>query len=274
MSLESLYRITPGGSLPIVVQTVTIDDITRQLPTGFYTTFRTFGNRKRAIGLKAHLNRLYKPAADQNIHPAVQPAELTFQLRKILQDQRNEVRVRLILTHQGDMYIVLSPLQQLSPEVYQRGVSVITTDVQREKPRIKSTSFITSSQDTREHLHENKIFEALLKQEDFILEGMTSNFFYIHNGILGTARYKILLGVTRKTVLRLARGRGLEILYRPLSQEQIPIISEAFITSSSRGIVPISKIDNEPVGEGVPGPMTRLLTMAYNEYVMQHAELI
>jgi len=103
---------------------------------------------------------------------------------------------------------------------------------------------------------------------------MTSNFFYTKDGKLGTARKNILLGVTRRTVLRVARRISLDILYRPLRREQIPTLSEAFITSSSRGIVPVVRIDEVPVGEGIPGLFTKNLMNGYADYVKQHAEKI
>jgi branched-subunit amino acid aminotransferase/4-amino-4-deoxychorismate lyase len=83
-----------------------------------------------------------------------------------------------------------------------------------------------------------------------------------------------LLGVTRRTVLRVARGSGLEIVYRPLKREQVPALDEAFLTSSSRGIVPIIEIDDFTVGEGIPEPITKRLIKAYSEYVLQAAEKI
>ena len=70
-----------------------------------------------------------------------------------------------------------------------------------------------------------------------------------------TAQKGILLGVTRRAVLRIARGQGMSIEYRsPLINEQF---DEAFLTSSSRGVVPIVKIDGKPVGRGKPGAGVR-----------------
>ena len=91
---------------------------------------------------------------------------------------------------------------------------------------------------------------------------------------MGTAQKDILLGVTRRTVLRVARGSGLDIVYRPLKRKQIPTLSEAFLTSSSRGIVPIIQIDDVMVGEGNPGPITKTLMENYKIFVMRTAERI
>lgn len=263
-----------GEKKIILPQMSTLDVITRQLPSGYYSTFRTFDEGKRVLGLQAHLRRLYKPAAVQNIRVTVDADKLRQHLRDLLLDRRNEARVRVIMTEEGQVYIAIEALKLLPPEIYLHGVKTVTTDVRRESPRLKSTAFISASQSKRTELSRSNIFEAFLVRNGFILEGMTSNFFYIKGGVLGTARKNILLGVTRRTVLRVARGSGLNIDYRPLKREQTPALSEAFLTSSSRGIVPIIQIDDKVVGEGVPGSVTRNLIDGYRTYVKQHAESI
>ena len=270
----SAYRITPAGSLPLSTQATSLDELTRQLPPGFYTTFRTFDDRQRVLGLKVHLRRLYQPAAAKSIQPAVSDSDLRAQLATILRGNSGEIRVRLIMTTQGAIYCLLSTLVSPPPEIYEKGVKVTTVDIQRESPRVKSTGFITVSQDAREQIARDAIFEALLMQNGRILEGMTSNFFYVKDDVLGTARDKILLGVTRRTVLHIARRSGVGVVCSPLKWEQISALSEAFITSSSRGIVPIVQINDMPVGEGIPGIVTKKLADAYLEYVTHHAEII
>lgn len=107
-----------------------------------------------------------------------------------------------------------------------------------------------------------------------ILEGLTSNFYSVRAGKLITARNGILLGVTRRTVLRVARLNGIGIEYRSLRVDELPLIDEAFITSSSRGVVPVVEINGQPVGAGQVGDIGRLLRRAYDEYVLRKAERI
>ena len=177
-------------------------------------------------------------------------------------------------THGREFYISIEPLKVLPPEIYEKGVRVETTTLRRNDPRVKSTDFIAASTDERKHIAKEGIFEALLVKNGRILEGMTSNFFYVAQGILCTAQRDILLGVTRTMVIRAARGRGVEVRYRALKLDQLSLVKEAFITSSSRGIVPVVQIDDARVGQGRVGEMTKMLMNAYDEYVMLHAELI
>jgi branched-chain amino acid aminotransferase len=246
-----------------------LDAITRQLPDGFYSTFRTFDNCTRVIGLAAHLRRL----------PDVDASSLRRQLIPLLELYRpGEARVRVTLTKPGGLYISIEPLKLLPREVYENGVRAETTDVHRDDPRTKSTAFIAKSEDERRHIAQAGIFEALLVKNGRILEGMTSNFFYVAQvgnlRYVGTARNDILLGVTRTMVIRAARGRGVDVRYRPLKLDQLPAVKEAFITSSSRGIVPVIQIDEVKVGQGRVGSTTKLLMTAYEEYVLKHAEKI
>jgi branched-chain amino acid aminotransferase len=251
-----------------------LDAITRQLPQGFYTTFRTYDGGKRVLGLRAHLQRLYGPAADLGIRASVSASQLRRELAGILRAFPGEARVRLQMDFEGRLILAVEPLKPVPEEVYSRGVKVVTTGVERRNPRLKSTAFISASQSARDKILADQAYEGLLVRNGSILEGMTSNFFYVKNGILGTARRGILLGVTRRTVLRVARGRGLEIVYKPLKVGQVQAIDEAFLTSSSRGIVPVVQVDGVTVGEGRPGPATQRLMKVYDAYVLRTAEVI
>ena len=287
MHMINLYQLDKTHCIPLSLPDMaSLDAITRQLPDGYYSTFRTYDSCTRVIGLSAHLRRL----------PNVDASSLRRNLLQLLEPFRpDEARVRIMETKQGQFYISIEPLKLLPREVYENGVRVETTDIQRGNPRAKSTAFIGASAAERKHLAKEGIFEALLVKNGKILEGMTSNFFYILNpalenagyanenmrsrrsltpSVLCTARNDILLGITRTMVIRAARGSGVEVSYSPLKLNQLPAVKEAFITSSSRGVVPVIQIDEVKVGQGSPGKITQLLMQAYVEYVMKHAEKI
>jgi branched-chain amino acid aminotransferase len=118
---------------------------------------------------------------------------------------------------------------------------------------------------------------------------MTSNFYAIKCSVIArragslpkqspleatliTAQKGILLGVTRRAVLRLARGEGMSIRVAYRAPKVGEKFDEAFLTSSSRGIVPVVSIDQSPVGEGKVGDWTKRLMKAYGEYVKRKAE--
>ncbi|HEY3474815.1 MAG TPA: aminotransferase class IV, partial [Anaerolineales bacterium] len=228
------------------------------------------------LGLTAHLQRLYEPV----LSPEVDDSFLRRQLFALLEPFRpGETRVRAMMTRHGQVYLAIMPLSSLPREVYQTGVRVETTDLHRESPHLKSTAFIAASDSERKHIAQEGVFEALLVQDGIILEGMTSNFFCVvgRDGILPsirTARDDILLGVTRQTIIDIAQRSGLNVEYEPLEMDQLDGVSEAFITSSSRGIVPVVQIDEVTIGQGRPGPVTKQLSAGYEAYVLEQAEKI
>jgi branched-subunit amino acid aminotransferase/4-amino-4-deoxychorismate lyase len=302
------WRITPTQNLKLETDASTLDDVTRHLPEGYYSTFRTFDAGTRVLGLAAHLRRLYEPVRT----PEVDEQTLRRGLRRLLESYRpNEARVRAVMTRQGQVYLVIASLVLLPTEIYEKGVRVETTALRRQDPRLKSTSFIGRSHSERKHIAQEGIFEALLVKEGKILEGMTSNFFYVKypraerastsgrralpsahytcpggrcQGSPGAFRERevalytvhddILLGVTRATVIAIAQGRGMDVKNQPLLLDQLTEIDEAFITSSSRGIVPVVEIDHITIGQGSPGPVTQDLMAVYESYVTQNAEKI
>lgn len=266
------YQLTPNGQNEITLDAKTLDEASRILPQGLYTTFRTYANGSRVLGLQAHLDRLYQPAARQNITPALSEAELRQVLSDLCAKTNGESRLRLTMdgTDQpGALFLSIQPFTPLKPETYLDGVRVVTAPSARKTPRLKTTAFIEASADLR-RLVEKDVFEVLLCRDGNVLEGMTSNFYVIQAGTLITSRYGILLGVTRRTVIRLARGVGLDVEYRAPDVDES--FSEAFLTSSSRGVVPIVSIDGKPVGQGSPGKWTKQLIVAYNTYVEKSAQ--
>jgi branched-subunit amino acid aminotransferase/4-amino-4-deoxychorismate lyase len=267
------FKITMDGNFPLSSQSGTLDEVTRELPQGFYTTFSTLSGGEKVLGLRAHLQRLYAPAAEMGLVPSV--GESTLRLRvagMVKMNLPQESRVRLILTKDdGTVYIGIQPFTPIPESVYRDGVHVITSSVSRSDPRIKGTDFIMKSVEQRK-LVRGDVFEILLTHDGKILEGMTSNFYAIEGKMLVTARSGILLGVTRRAVLRIARDEGMSIEYR--SPKVGGEFDEAFLTSSSRGVVPIVSIDQNPVGQGKVGKWAATLSKAYQAYVEKKSERI
>jgi len=267
------FQITSSKIIPFHTDASTLDEMTRELPQGFYTTFNTLSQGTKVLGLHAHLQRLYAPAMEQGIDPSVDEPTLRTRIAELgaLYLPR-ESRLRLILIKEsGRIYIGTQPFEPPSKSVYAAGVKVITSESIRESPRVKDTGFISSSVAQRK-LVGRDVFEVLLTKEGQIFEGMTSNFYAIKGRALVTAQKGILLGVTRRVVLRLARGQGMSIEYRAPHINEI--FDEAFITSSSRGVVPVIFINEIPVGEGRVGRWAKTLSRAYQAYVEKRSEKI
>jgi hypothetical protein len=155
------WKITKGRAEEIhFPDSASLDAITRQLPDGYYSTFRTYDACTRVIGLKAHIQRL--PGADAS--------SLRRHLIQLLEPyQRDEARVRIMETRQGRFYISIEPLKRLPAEVYEKGVRVETVEIRRANPRVKSTAFIGASDEERKKIAKTGVFEALLVKTGRIL---------------------------------------------------------------------------------------------------------
>ena len=254
-----------------------MDAISCQLPGGFYTTFRTYEGGRCVIGLTAHLDRLYAPAAELGLQPSRTRGELRHELDRLLASYRPaEARIRISLEEAaGRIFVTIKELTLPPLQAYEQGVRVVTTRATRESPLLKRTAFISKSQSERAALSRTPAFEGLIVQRGRILEGMTSNFFYVQGNTLGTAGRGVLRGVTRAEVLRLAREElSISVRYRALRVGELAYIQEAFISSSSRGIVPVVQVDEVPIGSSHPGVLTVRLMQAYKRGVLRQAETI
>jgi branched-chain amino acid aminotransferase len=271
-----VFKITRSGTEQLDFNLPDFDSITTALPAGLYTTFRTYAGRTKVIGLRAHLDRLYLPARVHGIAPAIRrPSAFREVLAELLGPMESpEARVRLILdtsAEPGIMYVLLQAMQPLPPEIYLHGVRAEISRSSREKPALKQTAFISESAFDRTRLS-SEVFEVLLTSKGRILEGMTSNFFYVRDGALCTAGRGVLIGVTRQMVLALAKQQGIKICFKAIALSELSLIEESFITSSSRGIVPVVQIGEQPIADGHVGETTRRLMRRYEQQILSMAE--
>lgn len=111
--------------------------------------------------------------------------------------------------------------------------------------------------------------EALmLDHEGFAAEGTGENLFIVRNGRLYTPEVTSALeGITRDTIMTIAREQGLEVVEKRISRDEVYIADEAFFTGSAAEVTPIRELDGRIIGEGSRGPITRKLQALYFDYV-------
>jgi len=151
-------------------------------------------------------------------------------------------------------------------ENYTQGLKITTMKYERFLPRIKSTSYmaaIVGSRDAKAKGAHDALF--ITTDGKHILEGTTQNFFGVMDNKLYTAKDGMLEGITRKVVLQLAEAEGIPAVVDVLPTEMIPRFQEAFITSTTREITPIVKVDDLVIGDGSPGPITKRLMAAFKK---------
>ena len=122
------------------------DSITKQLPSGLYTTFRTFAQHTKVIGLSVHLARLYQPAKAQGLVIVRTQRKLRQILAQLLNSMgTDEARLRIVLdttSEPGTLYVMMQVFQVLPEKLYHEGPCVALSARSREEPKLKKTQFI------------------------------------------------------------------------------------------------------------------------------------
>ena len=241
-------------------------------PNGVYCVFATW-HGLRVVCLTRHLDRLEDSAARAGFSLKLDRDHLREHLRGMIRDSGfNEVRIRISAAPGSPFLMVSIEPYDGPPEVLRRsGVHCATVPhAPRKNPEAKQTRWLleragleTGSADVYEQL--------LVDEAGRILEGASSNFYVVcadpdgepGSMILQTADTGILPGISRAIVMNVAPEILKVRLEPPLISEREAFV-ESFLTSASRGVVPVVAIDDQPVGSGRPGPVTARLTESYD----------
>lgn len=253
-----------------------LDESSKMLPGGGYTTFRTF-HSNRIMRFESHIARLEETArlaGKPVILPAAAVRAALHTVVAFFPSHEKRIRITLDLEQEvGSLYIAVEELSVPAAADYANGVRTVTRQAHRENPKAKLTNFINTAGSIRKDLPQG-INEALMVADGSILEGLTSNFFAIIDGRLWTAEEGVLSGLTRALVLEEAAAAGLVVHLNPVPIASLPLVQEAFITSASRAVLPVIQIDDLVIGSGQPGPVTLDLMARYQARIEAETEAI
>jgi branched-chain amino acid aminotransferase len=241
-----------------------------ELPQGAYTTLRTYGGRG-VVRLDQHRRRLEESVALQGRPAAIDPAALRRAVRRALDDGAHpQSRLRLTFAPPR-LFVAIEPFHPLPERLYEEGVACVTLVLRRETPHAKDTRFIATAQGAYDRLPKGAEEGLILGEDGAILEGLSSNFFGVVDGALRTEEDRALGGVTRSLVLEVAEGVT-PVERQAVRVEERPRLHEAFLTSVSREVLPIVRIDGLPVGDGRVGQKTRAIMSGFAELVRRELE--
>jgi len=152
------------------------------------------------------------------------------------------------------------------------GITVITVpDIRWKRRDIKTVGLLPASMAKQAALDAGAN-DAWFVEDGFVNEGSSNNAFIVtHDGKIVTRHLgtEILHGITRKSVMELAKRENLEIEERPFTPEEAAEAREAFSTSASAFVMPVVKIDGHVLGNGVPGPVSEKMRKLYVEMAMK-----
>ena len=267
--------LTPNGLEAAPYTAESLLDAARHEPAeGVYTITNTF-ERTKVLKIDAHLNRLEDSARREGIPLALDRPRLRAALRQLIEEaDYGDVRFRVTVPRADPSRLILScePFHRLPASVYEQGVRVVLIHgAARHNPAAKTSGWMVDRQAIEAALPEGVFTGILVGEHGELLEGLSSNFYAILDGELWTAGGGVLPGIAQQIVLEAAPGVLPVRREAPLAAD-LPRLAEAFLTSASRGIVPIVQIDDAVLGDGQPGPLTRDLRERYLAWAAVHME--
>jgi branched-chain amino acid aminotransferase len=284
VSAISLWKIDANSENCTPIQLVdegalkTLDDLSKALPGGVYTTLRTY-HHYEVLQFEKHITRLEESARLINKPLSLNRVLMKQVIRGIIDDiSFHEIRIRITVDLEeelGAVYISTEKLTTPSKEMYVKGVKAVTYPDHRNNPKAKLTRHLAVASKIRKHLETNGINEILfIDDSGLILEGLSSNFFAIRENTIFTRSEGVLLGTIRGAALDIIGELGWPVNFEGLSKFELASIEETFITSTSRGVLPIVEIDQQVIGAGTPGPLTKILMEKYEDWIEKNLEAI
>lgn len=284
-----------GEILPIGEAKISVMDHGFLYGDSVFETFRTYYGYP--FLLRNHLDRLFQSAAGLHLKPfmsknniaaEVLRTAVTFWKRYSMCD----LYIRVILSRGfGDIgfdpslcprptqIIIVKKFTPLSKLTYERGVSLALVSTLRNHPKaidpnIKSGNYLNNILAYME-AKKQRAFDALMQNNHgYLAEGTTCNVFLVSNEVLYTPSVEcgLLKGLTRSLVLDIAKNHGIKSKTTKIKTKHLFLAEECFVSSSLKGILPVSHCNSRQIGTGKPGPVTRKLMYLFENAVKHSIE--
>jgi branched-chain amino acid aminotransferase len=279
---DFIYYVN-GRFLPAAEAAVSASDLGLVRGYGVFDVLRTY--HRAPFALRRHLERLQR-SAEQIDLPL--PATLDGLEQLVVEClERNaeiepqlDVTIRIIVTGgvssgfmlpeaEPGLIMILAPVRAVPAQHYRDGAALITVDIPRFMPAVKSINYVPAILGQKQARAAGAVEALYCTAEGVISECTTSNFFVVRDGQLITPDQDVLEGITRNVALELAADLG-DVLLRPILRTELAAVDEAFITSTTKEIMPIVRIDNIRIGSGRPGPYTQRLAELFRSTIQTY----
>ena len=256
---------------------------------GVYETLRTYNGQPFLFD--RHMRRLRKSADMLALPVPLTNAEIDARFRETVKaaglgdSPSREAYIRLLVTRgvgelsydptacpTPSIVVIVKPHVSPPTDVFERGVTVALVDIVRNHPGsvnpiIKSNNLLNNALAMQEAFRRGA-FEGLMRNyRGELAECTQSNFFVVKNGAALTPPVDagLLPGITREFLFEIGTEAGIPVREAVLKDLDLFGADEAFLTSSTREVVPIVQVDDRRIGTGVPGPVTRTLLHTYRQ---------
>jgi branched-chain amino acid aminotransferase len=248
--------------------------------------------RGKIFECDAHLRRLFDSARGIRLTPPRTPQQFKAAMEETVKiNNFSDCYIRLVITR-GVGYLGLNPnkcpnpsviiiadtIELYPPEMYEKGMFIITSSVLRThpnslSPRIKSLNYLNNILAKIEAVDAGVPEAVMLNQDGNVAECTGDNIFIVRNGQIQTPTTAdgILEGVTRQVMIDLCKKLSIPCVEKTLQRHDLYVAEECFLTGTAAEVVPVTQIDGRPIGAGTPGPLTRKLMDAFRKLVRGEA---
>jgi branched-subunit amino acid aminotransferase/4-amino-4-deoxychorismate lyase len=250
-----------------------ITDLALQRGYGVFDFGRTYNGK--LFHFDDNLERFRRSASALHLKLPLSDQEIQeIAVHLIQESDLKTPSIRLILTggysyssplfEHPNFIMIAEELPTYPAEVYRHGANLITVEYQRELPHVKSINYLNAIR-LEPLKREKKAFDILYHSQHGITECPRNNFFAFFGDTLVTPSEHILHGITRKLILQLA-AKLFRVEERSLGLSELEGADEAFVTSTSKRVLPISRIDDREIGNGGVGARTKKIMQLFDDY--------
>lgn len=274
------YQIINGKILKRDDALIPINDLGMLRGYGVFDYFRVLDGRP--VFLAEHIERLFHSLDVLDIELDFERHHIKDMVLKLVEkNNAKDAGFRIVVTggfaedgynpdDQPNLFMMMHSLPTYDPEAYEKGVKLISTAYSRDIPSVKTIIYVQVIHFAKKMKAEGAM-EVLYHWKDNMTECSRSNIFFIdHKKRLVTPSHGMLKGITRLNTIKIAKRMGMEVELRKVNMDEIDGMEEAFITSSTKGVMPVVQIDDTIIGDGVPGEITEQLMAAFAEEVEQY----
>lgn len=264
-----------GKYIPLAQACLPLNDLGIVRGFGVFDFLRTYNGVP--FKLQEHVQRLQNSATLIGLSLPWSIAEIEEITKNTLtHNHLPEANIRIVVTGgasadfitplgQPSLMVIVTPVSEYPKEYYKQGIKVITVPIERFIPKAKTLNYISAIGALHQAKLTNAVEALYVNSQGDVLEGTTTNFFVFRGSQLITPKEGILNGITRDVILELAKAK-FEIVEQSINYSQLNHDDEAFITSSTKEIMPVIHIDELQLAQGKPGENTQILMDLFYNY--------
>ena len=280
----SLVIYCNGAFVPEEEAKVSVFDHGFLYGDGIFEGIRAYHGR--VFKLAEHLKRLYESAKSIQLNIVISKDEMQeVVLETLRKNDLKDAYIRLVVSRgKGDLgldpikcpraaiFCIAAQIKIFEPSMYEHGLEVKTVAIRRNNPdslspRIKSLNYLNNILAKLEANQAGVVEGIMLNQEGYVAEGTSDNIFIVREGVLITPPLSagILEGITRDSVLQLAKKLGIEAREELFTRHDLYTSDECFLTGTAAELIPVIRVDGREIGAGVPGEVYKQLLEVFRD---------